>query len=173
MTDILAAVVSIAPTKRRRFLWAAWWAVAPSREPFFIKPDASSGGARTRAEALREAEAAAGRSLVEVEGLWARAWARVLMGQPAFPPGAVDPGPAGAADTRRARREAPAGSIWEALGVDAHATVEQIRAGFRQRALVTHPDHGGDPEAFRRLRAAYDEALERRTRAKKRPRRAR
>ncbi len=172
MTEILAAIVSIAPTKRRRFLWAAWWTVAPARDPF-IKPDASSGGARTRAEALREAEAAAGRSLVEIEGLWARAWARVLMGQPAFPPGAVDPGPAGAGDIKRARREAPPGSIWEALGVDAHATVEQIRAGFRQRALVTHPDHGGDPEAFRRLRAAYDDALERRSRAKQRPRRAR
>ena len=173
MTDILAAVVSIAPTKRRRFLWAAWWSEAPARDPSFIKPDASSGGARTRAEALREAEGAAGRSLVEVEGLWARAWARVLMGQPAFPPGAADPGPAGATNTQRTRREAPPGSIWETLGVDAHATVEQIRIGFRQRALVTHPDHGGDPEAFRRLRAAYDEALERRSRAKKRPRRAR
>ncbi|HEY0137653.1 MAG TPA: DnaJ domain-containing protein [Nannocystis sp.] len=168
MTDILAAVVSIAPTRRRRFLWCAWWTESPSRDPF-RKPDASSGGARTREEALREAEAAAGRSLVEVEGLWARAWARVLMGQPAFPPGASG-APAGAAETR-ARRDPPAGSIWQVLGVDTGATVEQIRAAFRQRVLVTHPDHGGDPDAFRQLRAAYDEALERRARARKRPRR--
>lgn len=169
MTDILAAVVSIAPTRRRRFLWAAWWNISPSRDPF-SKPDASSGGARTRDEALREAEAAAGRSLVEIEGLWARAWGRVLMGQPAFPPGTTDDRPPGSA-SKPARRDAPEGSIWQVLGVDTHATVEQIRAAFRQRVLVTHPDHGGDPEAFRTLRHAYDEALERRSRAKKRPRR--
>ena len=92
------------------------------------------------------------------------------MGQAAFPPGAVGQ-PAGAADTTRARREAPAGSIWQILGVDTHATVEQIRAAFRQRVLATHPDHGGDPDAFRQLRGAHDEALERRARAHKRPHR--
>jgi curved DNA-binding protein CbpA len=57
------------------------------------------------------------------------------------------------------------------LGVEPKATVEQIRAAFRQRALVTHPDHGGDPEAFRALHRAYQEALERRARTAQRPRR--
>jgi hypothetical protein len=73
VSGLFAAVVSIAPTRRRRFLWAAWWTAAPSREPF-RKPDASAGGARTREEALRQAEAAAGRTLVETSGLWARRW---------------------------------------------------------------------------------------------------
>ncbi len=168
MTDIIAAVVSITPTRRRRFLWAAWWTAAPSPAPF-RKPDASSGGARTREEALKEAEAAVGRSLVEIEAAWARAWQRVLMGEPAFPPGAQPS--QGPTSPTRARREPPAGSIWSVLGVDANATIEQIRAAFRTRVLITHPDHGGDPEAFRALRGAYDEALARRDRASKRPRR--
>lgn len=166
MSELFAAAVSIAPTRRRRFLWAAWWTAAPEREPF-RKPDASSGGARTREEALREAEKAAGRALVEIEGAWARAWSRVLMGEPAFPREGAE---RAAGEGPRARREAPA-SIWQTLGVEPGASVEEIRAAFRQRALATHPDRGGAPEAFRALRSAYESALERRERAAKRPRR--
>lgn len=166
MPELFAAVVSVAPTRRRRFLWAAWWTAPPSREPF-RKPDASAGGARTRAEALAQAEQAAGRVLVEIEGLWARAWSRVLMGQPPFS-GAAPEAPTTA---RRVARGAPEGSIWHVLGLEPHATIEQIRAAFRQRALVTHPDRGGDPEAFRALRDAHDEALARRARGARRPRR--
>lgn len=166
MSELFAAVVSIAPTRRRRFLWAAWWTAAPSRAPF-RKPDASEGGARTREEALRQAEQVAGRPLVEVEGLWARAWSRVLMGQPAFPRGEAEA--EATRPARPARRVAPPGSIWDILGLEPKATLVQIRAAFRQRALITHPDRGGDPEAFRALRAAYDEAVARRSRASKRP----
>jgi len=166
VSGLFAAVVSIAPTRRRRFLWAAWWTAAPSREPF-KKPDASAGGARTREEALRQAEAAAGRTLVETSGLWARAWGRILMDLPPFLPGATE----GGSSSARAVREEAAGSIWQTLGVAIGATTDEIRAGYRQRALVVHPDHGGDPEAFRALRAAYDEALARRSKAAKRPRR--
>ena len=72
--------------------------------------------------------------------------------------------------TPRASRE-PEASIWQLLGLNPQATIPEIRAAFRQRALVTHPDRGGDPEAFRALRRAHDEALARRTRAGKRPRR--
>lgn len=165
VSGLFAAVVSIAPTRRRRFLWAAWWTATPSREPF-RKPDASAGGARTREEALRQAEAAAGRTLVETSGLWARAWGRILLDLPPFLPGATEGG-----SSARAVREEATGSIWQTLGVPAAATIDEIRAGYRQRALVVHPDHGGDPEAFRALRAAYDEALARRGKAAKRPRR--
>ena len=166
VSGLFAAVVSIAPTRRRRFLWAAWWTAAPSREPF-RRPDASAGGARTREEALRQAEAAAGRNLVEAPGAWARAWGRVLMDLPPFPAGATE----GRGDRARAVRGAEDGSIWATLGVETTATVEQIRAAYRQRALAVHPDRGGDAEAFRALKAAYDEALARRARAAKRPRR--
>src|SRR5271168_4766775 len=83
MPALFAAVCSIAPTRRRRFLWAAWWTGAPMREPF-RKPDAFQGGARTREEALAEAERVAGVRLVEIEPRWARAWGRLLVGQPAW-----------------------------------------------------------------------------------------
>ncbi len=166
MSELFAAAVSIAPTKRRRFLWAAWWTAAPTRDPF-RKPDASEGGARTRDEALRHAEKAAGRALVEIEPLWARAWARILMDLPPFTQPTAD---ATSTTTPRASRE-PEASIWQLLGLTPQATIPEIRAAFRQRALVTHPDRGGDPEAFRALRRAHDEALVRRTRAGKRPRR--
>lgn len=169
MSELFAAAVSIAPTKRRRFLWAAWWTAAPSRDPF-RKPDASEGGARTRDEALRHAEKAAGRALVEIEPLWARAWARMVMGLPPFTQAAPDPATTTTTATPRASRE-PTTSIWQLLGLTPHATIPEIRAAFRQRALLTHPDRGGDPDAFRALRHAHDEALARRTRAGKRPRR--
>lgn len=167
MSELFAAVVSIAPTRRRRFLWAAWWTAAPSRAPF-RRPDASEGGARTREEALRRAEQVAGRRLVEVEGSWARAWAQIQLGLPPFAAtGAGGGGP-------RAAREPPAGSIWATLGVAADASVAEIRAAFRRQALVLHPDRGGDPDRFRALREAHDEALARRGRAARRPvRRAR
>lgn len=166
MTGLFAAVVSIAPTRRRRFLWAAWWTAAPSRAPF-RRPDASAGGARTREEALREAEAAAGRALVEIEGAWARAWGRVMIGLPPFAAERE-----AKATTTRARSEEGT-SIWAVLGVASGASAEAIRAAYRARALVTHPDHGGDAEAFRRLRAAYAEALARAEKAERRPRRRR
>lgn len=169
MSELFAAAVSIAPTRRRRFLWAAWWTAPPSREPF-RRPDASEGGARTRDEALRRAEKAAGRALVQIEPLWARAWGRVLMGEPPFSP--TDKDTTTHAAPRANREPAPA-SIWQLLGLTPHATVPEIRAAFRQRALVTHPDRGGDPEAFRALREAHDEALARRARDGKRPRRKR
>lgn len=166
MSELFVAAVSIASTRRRRFLWAAWWTAPPERAPF-RKPDASEGGARTREEALRAAERAAGRRLVEIEGLWARAWARIQLGLPPFVAKDAEP----RVGEPRVDREAPAGSIWQILGVAPQASVAEIRAAFRQRALVTHPDRGGDPEAFRALRRAHDEALARRERGAKRPRR--
>jgi hypothetical protein len=51
------------------------------------------------------------------------------------------------------------------LGVPPTATHEEVRRAFRHRARETHPDHQpDDPHAarrFTRLRAAYEEALER------------
>jgi hypothetical protein len=51
------------------------------------------------------------------------------------------------------------------LGVPPTATHEEVRRAFRRRARETHPDHQpDDPHAarrFTRLRAAYEEALQR------------
>lgn len=57
------------------------------------------------------------------------------------------------------------GDPFAELGVPSTASHDDVRRAFRQRARETHPDHQPhDPHAakrFARLRAAYDEALER------------
>lgn len=162
MSQLFAPVCSITTTKRRRFFWAAWWSGPPVRIPF-KKPDASDGGAATREEALAAAEERAGVKLTEVDPLWARAWIRILRGEPAWP-----------SKASREPRRAPSSpstteSIWHVLGVSRDVTEAELKAAYRRRALATHPDRGGDDETFRRVLAAYEEA-KRRLR-KPRPRR--
>jgi hypothetical protein len=176
VSELFAAVCSIAPTRRRRFLWAAWWTAPPAREPF-RKPDAFHGGARTRDDALAEAERAAGRRLVEIEPRWARAWARVLVGQAAWSKTSAD---------EETRRDATAGgsrasgesttgqepraSVWAILGVTPQTTSAELKRAYRKRALETHPDHGGSAESFRDVQRAYEEAQRRIARPRKRGR---
>ena len=45
---------------------------------------------------------------------------------------------------------------YEILGVDRSCSKEEIKRKFRERALETHPDKGGDPEDFRKVREAYE-----------------
>jgi hypothetical protein len=164
MTSALfAPVCAIAPTRRRRFLWAAWWTAAPSRQPF-RKPDAFAGGARTRAEAQAAAERAANCRLTEIESSWARAWSNILIGKEPWP-GTNHTATSDAPP--RARGANNATSIWQTLGLDAQATVAQIKQAYRARALQTHPDRGGSAEAFRALQSAYESALKRRKHAPK------
>lgn len=166
MTDLFTSVVSITATKRRRFLWAAWWTAPPSAEPF-RKPDASSGGARTREEAKKAAETAAGRPLVETEPRWAAAWARVLRG--------TSPWPSRVRSDRVVAPPPPArdGTVpWAhgVLGIEKGATLVEIRRAFRLRALSAHPDRGGDEAAFIATKRAYDVALASATKAARRRR---
>jgi hypothetical protein len=42
------------------------------------------------------------------------------------------------------------------LGVPPSAQEDQVRARFKELALVNHPDQGGDAAAMRRLITAYD-----------------
>lgn len=161
MSDLLAPVVSITRTQRGRFFWAAWWSAPPARLPF-RRPDASNGGARSHEEAKHEAELSAGSSLTEIEPLWARACIRTMRGQPPFTPREL----AAASGRPIARRDGapPPASLWAILGVEPDASVLEIKRAFRQRALTTHPDQGGDPAAFRTLHGAYERALARRGR---------
>lgn len=168
MSELFAAVCSIAPTKRRRFLWAAWWTLPPSQQPF-RKPDASEGGARTREEALRQAEKAAGRPLVEIDSRWARAHARMLAGEPPWPSREPATAPHPGMPRSASAREAPSGSIWQRLGVSTDASVLDIKRAYRKAALLAHPDRGGSAEAFRELQRAYETALQRRERDARRP----
>ena len=154
---LFAPVCAIASTRRRRFLWAAWWTGPPTRSPF-RKPDAFQGGAHTRDEALRTAERVAGCKLVEIEGSWARAWGNVLAGQEPWPsPRAPDEERA-----LRLAKQPQSASVWRTLGLTPKATLSEIKRAYRKQALSAHPDRGGSDEAFRALQSAYESALERR-----------
>lgn len=154
VTDLFAPVCSIATTQRRRFFWAAWWTSPPTRIPF-RKPDASDGGAATRDAALAAARARAGVDLVVVDALWARAWMRVLRGQAPWPSRASQE-PRGEASSSTAP-----GSIWTILGVARTATLDEVKAAYKKRALETHPDQGGDAEDFAQVLRAWKEAQKR------------
>lgn len=45
------------------------------------------------------------------------------------------------------------------LGLRPGATHAEVKAAFRAKAKVLHPDQGGDAELFRRLQAAYSQAI--------------
>ena len=42
------------------------------------------------------------------------------------------------------------------LGIPRDADAETIKKAYREASRKHHPDHGGDPEAFRAAKAAYD-----------------
>jgi hypothetical protein len=173
---LFVASCSVTTTRRRRFMWVAWWTAPPAREPF-RKPDAFAGGARSHGEALAQARRAAGVLLVEIEPYWARAWTRVLLGRPPWSVrakvGAGAPRRSSGRSTTAPTNAATATttSIWETLGITARATIDELRRAFRQRALATHPDRGGDAAAFRQVQSAFKEAQRRI--ARRRPTRAR
>jgi hypothetical protein len=153
VTELARAVVAIAPTKRRRFLWCAWWTGMPTAE-VFRPPDAWGGGATTKEAARVMAERAAGRPLELVDGPWAGAWRRVLAGLPPYP-------------DRSARRVPSADrpvDPYVVLGVRATDPDELVKAAYWQQALAHHPDRGGTPEAFIAIKRAYDVIVRRRSR---------
>ena len=115
---------------------------------------------------LAEAEKACGARLVEIDGSWARAYARVLRGEPAFPTADADQG------GPKVRKPKAERSIWEVLDLAPDATVAEVKRAYRKKALETHPDRGGDDATFREVQRAYELALERRTKAAGRPTRA-
>ncbi len=50
---------------------------------------------------------------------------------------------------------------WDVLGVDSHATFEEAKTAYREKAKELHPDNPdtGDDLKFRQLKGAYDQAL--------------
>jgi hypothetical protein len=153
MSELASAVCSIVATQRRRFFWAAWWTSAPRYAPF-QRPDASNGGARSRDEALQEAERICGRHLSVIDDHWALAWKRVLRGEHSPEPARV----------RSKPKTPPPVSAWALLGLEPGATLAELKRAYRQRALQTHPDQGGDAEEFRRVQRAYEKLAARRSR---------
>jgi hypothetical protein len=49
---------------------------------------------------------------------------------------------------------------WEILGVDPDADRQTVVNAYRALAKIHHPDAGGNPEDFKRLREAYERALQ-------------
>jgi hypothetical protein len=125
-------VFALAKTKRKRFLWCAWWTGAPTARPF-RPPDAWGGGAYTREAAQVLAERAAGRPLTAIDDHWAGAWKRVVAG---LEPVSAEP--------------------HAVLGLKSTATLAEVRLAFRKKALEHHPDQGGDTDSFLAARQAYE-----------------
>ncbi len=48
---------------------------------------------------------------------------------------------------------------WDILQVKKESSKKDIQNAFRSMARIHHPDMGGNPEQFKKLRKAYDEAL--------------
>lgn len=46
---------------------------------------------------------------------------------------------------------------YDVLGIQRTATAAELHAAYRRRALATHPDKGGDPRDFHRVKSAYSE----------------
>ncbi|CAN5720478.1 hypothetical protein BH11MYX4_BH11MYX4_36320 [soil metagenome] len=155
-SELTRGVYAIARTKRKRFLWCAWWTGEPTAKPFRA-PDAWGGGARTEDEARSLAEKAAGRPLEPVDGHWAGAWKRTLAGLKPFPTHtAREP----VATTERTKPVDP----FVLLGVTSAATLDDVKTAFRKKALEHHPDRGGTAEAFMAVKRAYDAIVKRRHR---------
>lgn len=54
---------------------------------------------------------------------------------------------------------------YDVLGVLRTASAAEIHAAYRRRALATHPDKGGDPKDFRRVKLAFEELVDKTRRA--------
>lgn len=53
----------------------------------------------------------------------------------------------------------PSNSPWDVLGLKPGASHDEIRAAYREKARLAHPDQGGSNEQMARLNTARDELL--------------
>ncbi|MFI5400068.1 MAG: DnaJ domain-containing protein [SAR324 cluster bacterium] len=61
---------------------------------------------------------------------------------------------------QRERHPADPNADFRLLGIPAKSTRAEIRRAFLAKAKTAHPDHGGSPEAFRQIMAAYHRLTE-------------
>jgi hypothetical protein len=140
-----------------------WWQVSEDLEARFRRRADPDTAARREATARsRAAEAAAsGDSRFAEEARRRVAEEHAETGRRAAGRGGAD-GPRGAgrrggnpSGSGMARREA-----FDALGLDAGASQEQIKTAYRDRVKEVHPDSGGDEESFKRVNRAYETLTE-------------
>lgn len=65
---------------------------------------------------------------------------------------------AGSSTHARPPSRDPRAAAFATLGLPSGASPEEVRAAYRERVKEVHPDHGGDEEAFKRVREAYTTA---------------
>jgi len=53
-------------------------------------------------------------------------------------------------------------AAYAVLGLPDSADVDDVRRAYRERIKEVHPDQGGDPDEFRKVREAYDTAKQQR-----------
>lgn len=46
-------------------------------------------------------------------------------------------------------------TLYDILEIDKNANSEEIKKAYRKKALISHPDKGGDPEIFKKINEAY------------------
>ena len=56
-------------------------------------------------------------------------------------------------------------SHYQVLRIPVTATDKEIKVAYRKAARLSHPDHGGDPAAFRRVTLAYETLIDAKRRA--------
>ena len=56
-------------------------------------------------------------------------------------------------------------SHYQVLRIPVTATEKEIKVAYRRAARKAHPDHGGDPAAFRRVTLAYETLIDAKRRA--------
>jgi len=61
---------------------------------------------------------------------------------------------------RTVEADDPVAAAFDTLDLPRDATPDDVKAAYRDRIKDVHPDHGGDEEAFRRVREAYALARE-------------
>ena len=57
------------------------------------------------------------------------------------------------------RHKPPQPVSFAGFGLDAGCSEEDVHRAYRKQVKNAHPDHGGDADQFKRLQAAYEEAL--------------
>lgn len=66
------------------------------------------------------------------------------------------PGQEEGPESEEPKKEVNTTEFYELLEVPKDATTEQIKKAFRKKALKEHPDRGGNPERFHRIKEACD-----------------